>query len=338
MLLKFIFFYALLLSATAQSQTVPIALREGNGRFLARSLGSVCYSMESVMQGLPCNPAAVAKDKKPRFESDLFLGSNLEYINQAQEILNNSNNEATVSDFFSRRESVTGELSLEVSLQAPTWGIAIEPYRLIAVTRFENPSLPMIDLVIAEEQNIKGQIASYVVENFYAGLQARYSHVRYIGQYFALSEAFASGKEQLFAVDHQDLLYLEPGFLYAWEDLNWQPQISGMLAQWGITNEKTDEYPIQPEGLLGASIKPIIPLGSLELGLQFRLNSETETFRDTYRFACAYQLWIYQTVFAISEHDYSIGVLSRFKAFSSGVSYWNQPEGQSVFLNLAVTL
>lgn len=338
MFLIFMLLSSILWLSTAHGQTVPMALREGSGRFLARSLGSACYSVDSVRQGLPCNPAVVAKDKKPRFESDLFLGSNLDYINQAQEILNNRSDEVTVSSFFSRRESVEGELSIEASIQAPTWGIALEPYRLIAVTRFENPSLPMIDLVIAEEQNIKVQLASYLGENFYAGLQARYGHVRYIGQYFALSEAFASGKEKLFAVDHQDLLYLEPGFLYAWEDISWQPQISGMLAQWGITNEKTDEYPIQPEGLLGASIKPITPVGLLELGVQLRVNNETETFRDSYRFACAYQLWIYQTVFAISEHDYSVGIISRFKAFSSGISYWNQTEGQSIFLNLAVSL
>lgn len=315
-----------------------MALREGNSRFLSRSLGSACYTMDSFSRGLPCNPAAVAKEGHAHFDADLFLGSNAEYLRQAEDILNGESSEDSVADFFSHREYIEGELSVAGSVQAPTWGLAFEPYRIVAVTRFENPALPMVDLVIAEEQSVKGQLASYFHDNFYAGLQIRYTHVRFIGQYFALSEAFAGSKDELFKPETQELLYLEPGFLYSWEKLPWQPQISLMLAQWGITSQKTDAYPIQPEGLIGASIKPFIPLGLLELGLQFQVNSETENFRDAYRAALIYQLGILQAVLSTSEFEHSIGFLVSYKSLSSGLSYWDKELGRSVFINLGITL
>lgn len=331
-------FLLVLVSTWAHAEPLPMALREGGTRFLSRSLGSACYTMDSVVRGLPCNPAAVAKDGKAHFDADLLLGSNSEYLKAAEDILQGESSESEVANFFSHRESVEGELSIAGSVQAPTWGLAFEPYRLIAVTRIENSALPMIDLVIAEEQSVKGQIASYFSDNFYAGLQARYTHVRFIGQYFALSDAFTGDRADLFAPETLELLYLEPGILFAWEHLAWQPQVSAVLAQWGISSYKTDAYPIQPEGLLGASIKPVVPLGLLELGLQLQINSETENFRDVYRVAVAYKLGILQAVLATSEENHSAGFLVEYKSFSSGLAYWNQNEGQSVFINFGITL
>lgn len=323
---------------SVSAYALPAALREGNTRFLARSLGSACYTMDSVQRGLPCNPAAAAKEKKARFDGDIFLGSNVEYLKEAESLLSDHATPEAMASFLYRRETVEGELSIEASFQASTWGISFEPYRLVAVTTFTNPSLPMIDLVIAEEQSVKAQIASYVHENFYAGVQARYTHVKFLGQYFSIAEALSAQNEETFKTETQELIYLEPGLLFSWEEKLWQPQISAVLAQWGVSSRKTEEYPIQPEGLLGASIKPLLPLGLLELGVQFKINSETETARDALRIALAYHLGILQTVFSASENDHAAAFLLQLENCTTGLSYWTQGSDRGVFVQLGVTL
>jgi hypothetical protein len=50
----------------AQAAALPSFMRDGNSRFLARSLGSACYTMDSVQRTLPCNPAAIATERIPR--------------------------------------------------------------------------------------------------------------------------------------------------------------------------------------------------------------------------------------------------------------------------------
>lgn len=321
-------------SAATYSPTV----RDGGTRFLARSLGSTCYSMDSFRRGLPCNPAFVAKDKEPRFDTDLLLGSNVEYLKEAEALLDGQSSESQVAKLFARREMVEGELSLEASFQRPTWGVSIEPYRVVYVSQFENASLPMVDFIASEEQSLKAQLASFTSGNFYAGLQLRYTHVRFVGNYVSVVEALAGQNDEIFEVQNQDIFYVEPGLLYAWEDLAWEPQISAMLSQWGWSSKKTEQYPIRPQGLLGASVKPLIPLGTFEVGLQFQMDSETRNGREAFRAALAYQLGILQTVFSASESDQAAAFLVSYKSISTGLSYWGDNRNRTVFMHLGVTL
>ncbi|MDG0815867.1 hypothetical protein [Bdellovibrio svalbardensis] len=322
----------------AEAMELPSFMRDGSSRFLSRSLGSACYSMDSVERGLPCNPAFVAKSRDPRFDGDLFLGSNVEYLKEAERLLGGTATEADVARIAARRDYAQAEASLEASFQAATWGVSIEPYRLILYSHIENPSLPAVDFIAAEQQSAKAQIASYVSQNFYAGLQLRYTHVRFIGQFFTVSEALAENSQELFEAQTQELIFLEPGFLYAWEDAAWQPQISAVLSQWGVTSHKSEQFPIKPEGLLGASVKPLVPLGLLEVGTQFSVNANTENLRDAIRAAVSYKLGILQAVVSASEFDQSAGFLVGFKNFTSGLSYWNENNERGVFIQFGVTL
>lgn len=322
----------------AQAAALPSFMRDGNSRFLARSLGSACYTMDSVQRTLPCNPAAIAKERAPRFDADLFMGSNIDYLQDAENILDGSSSEQEVGEIFSRRESSQAEASIELSYQTSKWGVSIEPYRLLLFTKFENPALPMIDLTVAEEQSARVQVASYAHDNFYAGLQMRYSHVRYVGKYFALSELLTNTDGDFFAPETQELFYIEPGILYAWEDLAWQPQVSLAFMNWGFTDSKSETYPIHPEGQVGASVKPLVPLGLLEVGVQFSLHSETKNVRDAIRGAVAYQLGILQAVVAASDIDQSAGFLIGLKEFTGGLSYWHEQGHQGVFVQFGVSL
>lgn len=339
MFLRFLIF-SIFMIAVLQSHAgaLPSFLRDGSTRFLARSFGSTCYTMDSMERGLPCNPAFIAKAEKRHMDGDLFLGTNMDYIRDADAMLNGESDEATVASIFSRRDSSQAEASIEAAYQAQTWGVSVEPYRLVFYSRFENPALPMVDLIAAQEQSAKLQLSSYVAENFYAGLQVRYTHVKFVGKYFAATEALAGNTEEFFAPQTQELLYVEPGFAYAWDNTVWQPQVTAMLAQWGMTSAKSDQYPIRPQGLLGASIKPNVPLGLLEVGVQAGVDSETKNWRDTFRGAISYHLGILQFVVSASEYDHSAGFLLAYKSFTSGLSYWSEPDTQGVYISFGVTL
>lgn len=338
LLRQVLFSITLALGVGAQAATYSAAVRDGGSRFLVRSLGSSCYSMDSLRRGLPCNPAYVAKEKKPRFDTDFLLGSNLEYLREAEALLNGASDEAAVAKMFSRREAVDGEISIEASFQRPTWGISVEPYRLVYVYQFENSSLPLVDLIASEEQSLKGQIASYTAGNFYAGLQLRYTHVRFVGNTFSVAELAAGDRDHLFEIHNQNILYFEPGLLYAWEDTPWEPQLSAMLSQWGVSDKKTEQYPIRPQGLLGASVKPVVPLGLLEVGFQIQAHSETENIQDAIRGALTYQLGVLQTVLSASQYDQAAAFLVTYQSFTTGLSYWGERHNQSVFLQFGVSL
>jgi hypothetical protein len=326
------------LSSVAQAGPLPAYLRDGGTRFLFRTFGTTCYSMDSIERGLPCNPAFIAKNDKKRFDSDLFLGTNMDYLSDVDDLVNGNATPEQVNKIFSRRDASQAEASLEASYQARTWGLSAEPYRLVFYTDIHNSSLPAMNFIAAEEKSLKLQFSSYVSRNFFAGVQLRYTHVKFVGNYIMLTEAVAGDSEEIFRARTQDLFYIEPGFVYAWDDQDWKPQISAMLSQWGFADEKSEQYPVKPQGLLGASVKPPVGMGVLEVGAQAAVNSDTEHWQEAFRAAIAYKIGILQLALSGGQHDHSAGFLLSYKNLTSGLSYWGQDEDSGVYISFGVTL
>ncbi|WP_413586796.1 hypothetical protein [Bdellovibrio sp. HCB274] len=338
MLLKVAAFLLLAASSIAQAGALPGYLRDGGSRFLYRSFGSTCYSMDSIERGLPCNPAFIAKNDKQRFQSDLFLGTNMDYLSDVEDMVNGQATPEQVNRIFSRRDASQAEASLEASFQARTWGLSVEPYRMVFYTDIHNPALPAINFIAAEEQNIRLQLSSYVRENFYAGVQLRYSHVKFVGNYIMLTEAFAADAEEIFRSRAQNLVFIEPGVVYAWDEESWQPQVSAMLSQWGFADEKSDQYPVKPQGMLGASVKPPVGLGVLEVGTQFAIHSDTEHWQEAFRAAMAYKIGILQLALSGGQRDHSAGFMLVYQNITSGLSYWGQDQDNGVYISFGVQL
>ncbi|WP_413560451.1 hypothetical protein [Bdellovibrio sp. HCB209] len=338
LLVRGVLFLSLLMASTAYAGALPAYLRDGGTRFLFRTFGSACYSMDSIERGLPCNPAYIAKKDQKRFDSDLFLGTNMDYLSDVNDMVDGKATPAQVAKIFSRRDATQAEASLEASFQARTWGFSAEPYRLVFYNDIHNSSLPAMNFVAAEEQSFKLQFSSYVSRNFYAGIQLRYSHVRYVGNYIMLTEALAGDSEEIFRARTQDLFFVESGFVYAWEDEIWKPQISAMFSQWGFSNNKSDQYPVKPQGLLGASIKPPVGFGVLEVGLQGAVSSDTEHWQEAIRGAMAYKIGILQLALSGGQRDHSAGFLLAFRNITSGLSYWGEDDDSGVYISFGVTL
>jgi hypothetical protein len=330
--------FSLLISSEAFAGALPTFLRDGSTRFLSRTMGNACYTMDSVQEGLPCNPAFIAKDDKPHFDGDLIIGSNVDYLHDLENLLNGDSNETTVAKVFDKRDASQAEASVEVAYLRSTWGFSFEPYRLVYYSTVQNPSLPVVDFILAQQQSAKFQLSTYSSKNFYAGIQMRYTHLHFIGNNFSLSEAFAGDSKDLFQPQDQDMLFIEPGVVYALEDTPFQPQFSAMLTEWGVTSHKSEQFPIEPTGMLGASIKPPVPLGVLEVGLQLATNIETESWEQALRGAISYRMGILQAVISASEIDQGAGFIITYKEFVSGLSYWRQPQVSGVFIQFGVTL
>ena len=114
-------------AAVHAAPAMPVSLKDGSSRFLSRSLGAACYTMDSVQRGLPCNPAGIAKDRAPRFDGDFVIGTQAAYLREAEDILRGEDRKQAVLEFFKQRESVEAEVSAEISFQTAKWGLAIEP-------------------------------------------------------------------------------------------------------------------------------------------------------------------------------------------------------------------
>ncbi|MNJ91115.1 hypothetical protein D3C87_87600 [compost metagenome] len=330
-----LFFFTILVEARA----LPSFLREAGSHYLVRSLGSACYTMTTIDISLPCNPAAIALDRKDAlFDSSVFIGSDVEAIHLVQDAVDNGNEEALMRLAASSESILQAEAALQTTILGPTRGVTIEPYRLVYYSRTENSAMPMVDLIAAQQRSIKAQIGSFFNENFAGGLQFRYSNLRVIDTYFAASEALVEGSQELWASEELNQFFFEPGALYQWHDVAWEPQVSAAITQLGWSTPKSEAFPTSPELFLGASVKPFIPWGLLEVALQLHLSQETENWNDVPRFAVAYRFSMITAALSAGERDSAISAFFDMGNLNVGVAFKETRYNNGLFAQVGYTL
>jgi hypothetical protein len=312
----------LFFSLAAGAVSIPRELPLGTSDFSHRSLGEACFAMDAVVDGLPCNPAFTAKERKSQFQTHIFFGNNVSYIRDVNDVLNNEADQKTIERLFNQRRSSEMEASIEAGYLHEKYGFEFTPYRLTYYSLVRNSSLPVITLYAGEEQSARTQLASYVNGDFFFGVQLRAVQRKFILSEFALTDALVEdGKDDIFKTQDQRAVYFEPGMLWFPEDQPWSPQFSLVLTQLGAVDHKYDELPASPELHLGGSVKPPIHFGELELGTNLSLKSQYEKWTDLLRFAVSYTLGATQYVTSFTENQYALSFLLHYKSVRGGLTY-----------------
>lgn len=315
-------FFLWALNASALQEPRSLAL--GSSDFTSRSLSTACFGMEALIEGLPCNPAFTAKERRSRFQTQFFFGNNVSYVSEVSRLLDGSGNVETVERLFDQKSSNEMEANIQASFIRETWGLRYSPYRLFYYSLIRNSSLPVITLYAGQEQSLAGQIASFAENNFYWGLQLRAVDRKFIFSEFTLTDAIADGGSEYFRTHHQRALYIEPGILYAFEEKEWKPQIGLTMKNAGMVDTKYNNFPTSPDWHLAGSVKPPVSWGELELGLDLFFNSYVEESREIPRLGVSYLLGAMQAVGSYADREYSLGFLLHYENWNGGLTYWRK--------------
>jgi len=330
-------------SFQARAFEVPRAIALGSSDFTSRTLSSACFGMDALIEGLPCNPAFTAKERRSQFQTQFFFGNNVSYVREVTRLLDGSGNPDTVEKLFSQKSSAEAEANVQASYLSENWGLQFSPYRLYYYALIRNTALPVVTLYTGQEQILAAQVASFAQENWYWGAQLRAVDRRFILSEFSLTDALASGGNQYFETKNQRALYLEPGLLYEFINKPWKPQIGLTIKNAGFVDKKYEELSTSPDWHLAGSVRPPVGLGELELGLDLRFNSYVEEFRDVPHLGFSYKLGAMQGLASYSDREYSLGFLLHFEDWNGGLTYWRkkyenllgeQDQLQTVYLEL----
>ncbi len=309
-------------SLQALAIEVPRSIPLGTSDFTHRSLGATCFAMDSVLDGLPCNPAFTARERKTQLQAHIFFGNNVSYIQDVNDIMNGQTNQKNIEHFFNQTRSSEMEANVELGFLTEKFGLSFSPYRLSYYSLVRNTSLPVITLFAGQEQTIRAQLASYVQEDYFFGVQLRVVQRKFILSEFTLADALVeSAQDDIFKVRQQNAVYFEPGFLWAPDDYEWSPQVSVVITQLGAVDKKYAELPASPQGHLGASIKPPLPLGELELGATFSAQSRFEKWTELFRGGVSYKLGATQYVASFTDNQFDLAFLLRFRGIRGGLTY-----------------
>lgn len=340
-------FLILFLALQARAFEIPRSIALGNSDFTSRTLSYACFGMDALIEGLPCNPAFTAKERRSHFQGQFFFGNNVSYVTEVSRLLDGHGDPATVEKLFSQKASAEAEANIQASYLRETWGVQFAPYRLYYYALIRNPSLPVVTLYTGQEQTLSAQIASFAGDNgddhWFWGLQLRGVDRRFILSEFTLTDALASGGSQYFETKNQRALYLEPGLLYEFADKEWKPQVGLTLKNAGLIDNKYNELAASPDWHLAGSVRPPVRYGELELGLNLRFNSYIEDFKEVPHFGLSYKLGAMRGLASYADREYSLGFMLDFDKWNGGLTYWRkkyenlwgeQDQLQTVYLEL----
>jgi hypothetical protein len=316
-----IFALILLFALSARAVEVPRSLAIGSSNFTSRALAETCYTMDALIDGMPCNPAFTAKDRESKFQAHLFFGNNVSYTKEVSNLLNENGNEQDVNRLFNQKRSSEMEANVEAGFLTENFALGYSPYRLTYYSLIRNTSLPVITLYAAQEDTLRTQVATYLRKDIFVGTQLRWVHRKFILSEFTLADALVEdANDDIFRVEEQRAFYIEPGILWA-PEREWSPQVSFNITQLGFVDKKFEQLPVSPQGHLGFSVKPEISRGIFEVGTVYTMRTDYETWTELLKLGLSYQLGPTQYIASFAEKQYSLAFLFQFKPVRAGLAY-----------------
>lgn len=327
--MKIIFLIICLSFTRALAFEVPRNLTSGKSNFAWHTYYDGCYSMESFLPALPCNPASLIKLRDLKSQTDdknfygqIFFGSNVEYVKDVKSILDNSAKTETVQRVLNENRSSELEADLEFGSLYKNWAWSFSPSRITYYSLIRDKALPWISIYASQEQVLRVQYAKKFGDSFSAGLQLKGVRRQFIFSEFFITEALTEGgADNVLKNKTQNALFLEPGLTWAPENQAYQPQVSLAIMQLGTVDHRYEGLKTEPEGQLGLSIKPPSFEDLLELGIQASLHSQYNQVHELIRLAASYDLSPVQLAGSLNDTHQNIGVLLKIGPVQAGIIF-----------------
>lgn len=310
----------LIFTAAAHAFEAPRSMATGTSGLLTRALGRMCHGFDLASDTLPCNPAFIAFKREGTLRANLFFGNNVSYTKEASDLLNERADEDTIRTLFGKQDRSEFETNLEAGYWGETWGVSVSPLRVNYGTTFRNPSLPEISLFASQEESLRGQIGTYLGNDLFIGLQLRALHRKFIAKQFFLTDALANEGTGFFEPENQNVLYVEPGLLYAPEDSDWNPKAYMSLMNAGIASRASPAFPSRPQFHLGTSVAADIGLGTWGLGVDIAWDNGMETDLEPVTVGSYYEFGILRLLAHVNERSNGVGFQVSSGFFNLGLA------------------
>lgn len=296
---------------------VPLELRQ-------MILGGTCQVLFTSEAGLPCHPAALAREKQNTFASQIYLGEHYDRVNGYRKDIENKNELGLVEKLFEETEPLHVRVGSALWVKSPVVSVAYVPLHVSYYSDFRNRAYPEVDLKILVERSVQIQGAHSVdlaQSQLLLGLQMRGVDRQTLFQNVALFDVLSDPK--ILQIETHESLFLEPGVIWIHES-SWQPRVS-LMAQ----NLQVYQSGAQPPAALagnyfdlGSGFSVPMSYGQLDLGVNYRNDPQIEEFSERIRFGTGYNLGLMNANFSIGVDQWAIGVSTSFLSARTGVAFF----------------
>ncbi len=237
-----------------------------------KSVAFSCLAWDDIPDDLPCQPALLTFQKKPRFVANGSLSNGYQSLAKARRLLANDLDAEFMNDLFSQDRILEVEANASMHFLSQYLSAKYLLYGLQFYSTQRNQANPQVDMLASESKQWVIQTAYPFSDMISVGLQLRSQQDKIVRKSFHLTELGTDNGKDLLQPKDYSRLYAEPGV--ALSGTNWRLSLlgAGLLVD-GDTTEDIDE---KAEAQLGASYGFNALSGRFDLSVDYKSLSYTE--------------------------------------------------------------
>ena len=285
-------------------------------------LGPTCLSLMAGPMDLDCNPAFLASEKKRQFRADLSFNDKVKQVNEYREKVESGDSAGIADSILGNRDPNIAQATTSLWYQRDWFAVGYIPLRAGLATLVQNQAYPDISADVYKESEVFAKAGYQFPDDKHVriGLQARYVQRDYFYKEFAAFDA--ASDPSLLAIEHQKILFLEPGVSYLF-DGDWASALSGSVTNLPIYAEGST--PFQPVVDIGFSTTPPFADGKFRTTTHITENPAIQDFFQMFRWGAIYDFETHASVsMSIAKDEFGVGVNGHIESLVLGVGYKTQ--------------
>jgi hypothetical protein len=286
---------------------------------LIKSLAFSCLTLNSISDGIPCNPAMTPKATKGSLKATGLISNGYSNLARTRRLLSGEVDPALINELFSDQPVLQAESNVDVMFTSKYLNAKLSPlsYKFFSVVR--NQANPDVDLFAVEEQDLTLQ-TGYSIDQLDLGVEFKKTDWKFIRQRVKLLALTTQQGSDSIKPKNQSAYFIQPAANYNF-DFSWSPKMAAKIVNLGQLDKTYDEFPHPVEVQLGVGISPPVTYGKLELMLDYKsLNYEEKDFEKLH-LGVLYKYGAMDIGLGLDNNGASAGVFYGLEQINSGILF-----------------
>ncbi|MGZ3691001.1 MAG: hypothetical protein ACXVAX_05845 [Pseudobdellovibrio sp.] len=305
--------------SAALAAEVPRHFLLGRTDWTSQTFGEACYSMQTKVSNVPCNPALLSLDQN-HVGGFVFVGQNVDSLSDLGKVLTGKADVDTAQRFIKKDRPEEINAEAEINWVRESWSFSFVPFRLNYRSEVRDQALTYVSLYGNVESNVRAQKSFLLSDTLRLGVELQTTYRKFVlTDFFATDILAEGGVDRFLPVHDQTSLGLTPGLSWNLENqFEYHPQVSLTINNVEAVNHQYDGFPSDPEAQLGVSIRPPGYDENLELSAHIRIPGKDQETNQLFILAGAYTQEQNTWGTSLNLHQFDFGYHHKFKDIEAG--------------------
>lgn len=283
-----------------------------------KAMAFSCLALDAIPDDLPCQPALLQLERKSRFVASGSISNGFQSLTKARRILSNDLDAAFLNDLFTKDQIIEVETNPAMLFASRYLSAKYLLYGLQFYSTQRNQSNPELELFASESKQLIVQSSYPLSSHVFVGLQLRSQQDKVVQKSFRLVDLGTDNGKELLKPAEYSRVFAEPGAIVLWNGFKFSVFGANLAV---ASNDSAGLLPERPEAQWGSSYQMPLYSGSLDLTLDYKSLSYTESNDQKLHSGLRYRYGALSLLAGADSWGLSSGILFSIEKLYAGILY-----------------